>query len=350
MRSRHHARMVIVLLVISSLGLAHAQDLRQILDLSGTWRFELGDNARWSDPSYNDSKWDNIKVPSPWEEEGYPGYDGYAWYRKHFRLEHSLGIEPVYLCIGHIDDVAEVFLNGTLIGFSGRFPPRVYSEARLPQQYLIPKELLRYGSDNVIAARVYDHYQAGGIVRGEVGLYEPDDYLKPDYDLSGNWKFNTGDEKSWAEESFDDSRWQNLHVPGLWEVQGYRDYDGFAWYRVKFSVPGHLRGRELVLLLGKIDDVDETYLNGKIIGRTGPIYSGIRKEELFTEWLQPRAYVIPPSLLRPNDENTLAVRVCDVWLHGGIYDGPIGLVEKDRYTSWKKKPRSIWDLLRLLFE
>ena len=278
MGRRVRAQMVIAILIISPLGIGLAQELRQILDLRGNWKFELGDNARWSDPSYNDSKWDNIYVPSPWEEEGYPGYDGYAWYRKHFRLEHSLGIEPVYLRLGHIDDAGEVFLNGTPIGFSGRFPPRFYTGAGLTQQCLVPKELIRYGSDNVIALRVYDHYQAGGIVRGEVGLYEPDDYLRPDCDLSGNWKFCPGDEKRWAEESFDDSQWRNLRVPGLWELQGYREYDGFAWYRVKFKVPGHLRDKELVLLLGKIDDVDETYLNGRIIGRTGAIYRGIQKE------------------------------------------------------------------------
>lgn len=130
---------------------------------------------------------------------------------------------------------------------------------------------------------------SGGIVRGNIGLYEPDDYLRPDYDLSGNWKFTTGGDRKWAEASFDDSRWQNLRVPELWDLQGYKDYDGFAWYRVRFRVPGHLRDDELTLLLGKIDDVDETCLNGKLIGRTGRMYSGIRQEDLSTDWLQLRA-------------------------------------------------------------
>lgn len=343
------AQRAIAILVIFLVDPTYGQDLRQILELQGNWKFQLGDNARWSDPSYNDSRWDEIYVPAPWEDEGYPGYDGYAWYRKHFRLEHNLGEEPVYLSVGYIDDAAEVYLNGTLIGYAGRFPKEFHTGAGLALHYLIPKELLRYRSDNVIAVRIYDHYQAGGIVRGEIGLFEPDDFLRPDYDLSGKWKFSTGDDQRWAEDSFDDSEWKDLIVPRSWDLQGYRDYDGFAWYRIKFRVPGHLRDQKLVLLLGKIDDVDETYLNGSVIGRTGPIFSGIRREDLKTEWLQPRAYAIPSSILRLNEENTLAVRVCDVWLHGGIYDGPIGLVKKESYTSWKRKIRSIWDLLRLLF-
>lgn len=348
MIGRHRALTVILLLFLAPLVPAVAQELNQIHELRGNWRFEIGDNPLWANPAFDDSKWDIIYVPSPWEEEGYPGYDGYAWYRKHFRIENLRG-NHVYLCMGFIDDVGEVYLNGTMIGYNGRFPPNFYTGAGLKQQALVPKELLRYGSDNVIAVRVYDHYQAGGIVRGDVGLYEPENDLEPDYDLSGDWKFSTGDDMRWAEDTFDDSRWQTLRVPSIWDVQGYRDYDGFAWYRTRFRVPPNLRGEQLALLLGKIDDVDEVYLNGTLIGRTGHMYLGIRQEDLSTEWLQPRAYFIPPSLLRLDEENTLAVRVCDVWLHGGIYDGPIGLVKKDRYTSWKRRSRSIWDLLRSLW-
>ena len=272
MGRRFHKLMVILLLVTSPLDLVYAQELRQILDLKGRWKFELGDNPEWADPACNDSKWDIIYVPSRWEEEGYPGYDGYAWYRKHFRIENSLRENPLYLRMGYIDDVAEVYLNGTLIGYSGRFPPKFYTGAGVAQQYLVPKELLRYGSENIIAVRVYDHYQAGGIVRGDVGLYELENYLKPDYDLSGNWKFTTGDDRKWAEDNFDDSQWQNLRVPASWDMQGYRDFDGFAWYRMRFRIPVNLRGHVLTLLLGKIDDVDETYLNGELIGRTGRMY------------------------------------------------------------------------------
>ncbi|MCX6144208.1 MAG: beta galactosidase jelly roll domain-containing protein, partial [Ignavibacteriales bacterium] len=347
---RHRiARTIFQLLVGLSIGAAQSQDLREVHSLRGMWRFELGDNARWSDPSYNDVKWDDIYVPSPWEEEGYPGYDGYAWYRKHFTMESRYRDEPLYLCLGNIDDVGEIYLNGHMIGFVGKFPPDFYTGVGISFQCPVPNDFLMYGSDNVIAVRVYDYHQAGGIVRGNVGIYEPKDYLEPDFDLSGKWKFNTGDDEAWSGTSFDDSKWEEIKVPLFWEAQGHRNYDGFAWYRMKFKVPARLVGKRIMLLLGRIDDADEVYLNGELIGRTGNMRRPLGRANLTAEWQQLRAYVLPPSLLVTDQENTIAVRVLDVWQHGGIYDGPIGLIQKDRYLTWKDHPRSFWEFLRNTF-
>ena len=41
---------VISLLAVISLGRSQAPELKPLLELSGNWKFELGDNARWSDP------------------------------------------------------------------------------------------------------------------------------------------------------------------------------------------------------------------------------------------------------------------------------------------------------------
>jgi len=341
---------IIPLLAVISLGRSQAPELDRLLDLSGNWKFELGDNARWSSPEYDDSKWDRIYVPSPWEEEGYPGYDGYAWYRKHFKADDDFRDMSLYLRIGYIDDVGEIFLNGHMIGYEGVFPPNFMTGYAIANEWPIPKDYIRYGSDNVIAVRVYDRQQAGGITHGDVGIYERRNILKPDLDLSGKWKFKIGDDESWSESAFDDSRWQELKVPLLWDAQGYKDYDGFAWYRVKFRVPADLANRRLVLLLGRIDDMDEAYVNGELIGRTGRPRHGLSRNDIAGEYKQQRAYSIPMSLLNPNEENTLAVRVLDLWMHGGIYDGPVGLVKRDKYNARRERPRSPWDILRQLFK
>ena len=341
---------VISLLASLSLGRAQAPDLRPLLNLSGNWKFELGDNSRWSNPAFDDSKWDRIYAPAPWEEEGYPGYDGYGWYRKHFKADKDFRDKVLYLRLGYIDDVSEVFLNGQLIGYTGTFPPEFTTGYAVALECLIPKDYLRYDSDNVIAVRVYDKQQAGGIAHGDVGIYERRDYLKPDFDLSGKWKFKTGDDETWAEGAFDDSRWQELKVPLYWDAQGHKNYDGFAWYRVKFIVPANLADKRLILLLGRIDDLDEVYLNGELIGSTGRLRHGANKKDIGRFYLQQRAYSIPMSLLNPNRENTLAVRVQDLWLHGGIYDGPIGLVTRDKYLARREKPRSVWEFLKDVFE
>ncbi len=342
--------MIIPLLAVISLGRSQGPDLKSLLDLSGNWKFELGDNTEWSKPEFDDSKWDLVYVPSPWEEEGYPGYDGYAWYRKHFRVDARFREKPLYLRLGNVDDVGEAYLNGHMIGYVGTFPPDYYTGYGVDFRCLVPQDFLRDGSDNVIAVRIYDDHGEGGITRGNVGFCQPRSYVKPSYDLSGLWKFKTGDSKSWAESSYDDSHWQELKVPLMWDAQGYKDYDGFAWYRVKFKVPAELVGKRLILLLGKIDDNDETYLNGELIGRTGGMRRRFGRDDLTSDYEQLRAYSIPPSLLIPDQENTIAVRVLDVWMHGGIYDGPIGLIERSRYRVQKERPRTFWDALRQLFD
>ena len=55
--------------------------------------------------------------------------------------------------------------------------------------------------------------------------------------VSGDWKFITGDDVSWKNENVDDRNWQSVRVPAFWEATGFSDYDGFAWYRTRFSIP-----------------------------------------------------------------------------------------------------------------
>ncbi len=341
---------IICSLCALSLSPGQTLDLRQVLDLSGRWKFELGDNAEWSQYEFDDSRWDNIRVPSPWEEQGYPGYDGYAWYRKHFSVRSRFHDKPLYLKLGHIDDAGEIFLNGKMIGYDGIFPPNFYSAYGIDFRCPVPQDYLFDDRDNVIAVRVYDYKQAGGLTHGSVGFYQSMNSPEPDLDLSGQWKFKVGDNKAWAESSFDDSRWQLLKVPLLWDVQGYKDYDGYAWYRMKFKLPQDLVGRRLILLMGKIDDYDQTYVNGQLIGTTGDMKHRIGADGYTKDYQQLRAYTIPASLLLPDKENTIAVRVLDVWMHGGIYEGPIGLIQKSHYTYPRQRPNSFWDALRNFLE
>jgi hypothetical protein len=335
-----------LILVLVSLPLSsniRTQGMKTLLNLRGEWKIELGDDMKWADPKFNDSKWDNIKVPSPWEDEGYPGYDGYAWYRKHFTVDKELKNAVVYLQVGYVDDVSEVYLNGHMVGFEGQFPPDFITAYNVTRPYRVPQQYLNYNGDNVIAVRVYDDRLAGGIIRGSVGLFEPRDYLEPDYDLAGTWKFTTGDNASWKDADAHDGTWSNVIVPAYWETQGFKNYDGYGWYRIKFNVPKNLIGERLILLLGKIDDFDETYLNGQLVGRTGRMRKNWNSDDGGNEYAQLRAYVIPPDLLVPNQVNTVAVRVLDVYMQGGIYDGPIGLITREKYREWKRDTEDRWN-------
>ncbi len=326
------AAMIFVLTVFPSATL-QAAETHRLLNLRGHWKFNLGDNPAWSDPKFDDGKWSEIYVPSQWEEEGYPGYDGYAWYRKHFTVSDRWSGKDLLLEVGMIDDVDEVYLNGKMIGGMGSFPPSYESAYNMERKYQLSPDVLNPGGDNVIAVRVFDDHGVGGIVDGRVGIYEQRYYVDPDIYLPQTWRFKTGDDMAWKEPGYDDADWAGIRVPAAWETQGFKGYDGYAWYRIRFNVPKRYDGERLIMLVGKIDDFDEVYLNGKRIGKTGPMPNYQMSYNNSDEFRRERAYTIPSGVLHFDRENVLAVRVYDAWQVGGIYEGPVGLVTRQHYRT-----------------
>lgn len=142
--------------------------------------------------------------------------------------------------------------------------------------------------------------------------------------LPRTWKFHTGDDPAWSAPGFDDAAWDTIEVGRSWESQGH-DYDGFAWYRTAVVIPSSLKMQswlkgELKISLGKIDDGDQVYLNGKLIGQNaekgGDIEDG--------NWEAERVYHLPLNdpAIHWDAENVLAVRVYDRSGNGGMYAGP----------------------------
>ena len=138
--------------------------------------------------------------------------------------------------------------------------------------------------------------------------------------IEGSWKIAAGDEPARAQIDFDDSGWKTVAVPLRWEDAALPDYDGTAWYRVRFTVPAEAlerwRGKPLAILLGAVDDADETFLNGRKIGHGGSF-----PPDKETAWDKLRVYEFSEEQLR--DENILAVRVSDWGGNGGIWRGPV---------------------------
>ncbi len=340
MGKRHMALLLfLVTVAVTPIGNAAGKTLKLEIDLSGEWRLEIGDDPRFKDPAFDDSGWERIAVPSTWENEGFPGYDGYAWYRIHFTVPAELRNKPLYLRLGRIDDVDEAFLNGVRVGGKGSFPPNFKTAWDDRRTYKISPRVLRFGAENVLAVRVYDVGGAGGIVEGPVGLFSRLDVLKLALDLSGEWKFAVGDDSARSRPDFDDSGWKHIKVPSCWEKQGYRDYDGIAWYRKHVVIPDTLAKRKLILMLGKINDIDEVYFNGTEIGHTGRFPHGNSPAEYKNKKKVERAYFIPPFLIHPASDNVIAVRVLDVGKYGGIYEGYVGLTTREEYLKYIHRKR-----------
>lgn len=302
-----------------------------IADLNGSWRFQTGDDLAWAQPDFDDSSWQSITVPSPWEKKGAKDYDGFAWYRRSFSVDSDSKGKPIYAFLGQIDDVDEVFINGKRIGGMGTFPPRFTTAWNLDRVYRVPNEVLQTEDENIISVRVYDDRLGGGIHRGDIGLFTTE-LVQPLVYLDGPWKFKAGDDPAWKDLDFDDQAFDRIHVPHAWDLEGYENYDGYAWYRKSFGPLPASNTDELVLLLGKIDDTDEVFLNGELIGSTGAGSS--KNDSNYSSYHRAlREYTLPQSALR--SRNQISVRVHDSGGHGGIYSGPVSIMTKTSYERLK---------------
>ncbi len=316
------------------------QELSTIADLEGRWKFSIGDDQEWASNNFNDENWNELKVPGSWESQGYHGYDGIAWYRKKINIPAEFNNQNLYLELGYVDDVDDVYVNGNKIGSTGSFPPNYKTAYNAKRLYLIPKSLIKYDSENLIAVRVFDEKLEGGIIRGNIRLLKEKYPMQLDIDLQGLWKFKTGDNLRWSNLN-NYSDWDEIIVPGTWENQGYRNYDGFAWYVIQIEPNIELISNKLVLVLGKIDDIDQLYINGQLVAATGRFEKGFNDIIISSEYNQFRGYYLPDNILKPNTLNTIAVRVYDGRFHGGIYKGPVGIITQEKYIQyWRDKKES----------
>jgi len=343
---------IVVVLLLITIPF-HAENLVKISNLEGTWKFSIGDNPDWAKIDFDDSDWDYVKAPESWEQNGFKDYNGYAWYRKSFSLNMDIDDEYLFLLMGYIDDVDEVYLNGHLVGTMGTFPPLVKTAYNQFRKYPIPIELLNKHGKNIIAVRVYDDYYEGGITGGPLGLYYDNDNNYLDQNLAGYWDFKTNGQDNIEPKSIYGRQPGKIFVPLNWESQGYSDYDGLATYRCIFELNNDTRGKsDLVMVMGYIDDVDKVYLNGQKIGSIDDINKSDDEGSFYRTF---RGYKIPKGLLNKSGENTLEVKVYDNVGFGGIYEGPVGITDETSFKILKSKQKektenSWYDFLKSFFE
>jgi sialate O-acetylesterase len=330
---------ITILLLSQSINLIAKGDKNVLLNLSGRWKFSIGDNISWSQPDYVDTSWETIKVPSAWEDQGFYGYDGFGWYRTSFMVTKEMKSKELYIIFGYISDVDQVFLNGKLIGFSGSFPPDFSSAHDAKRRYPIPEEYLKLNEKNIISVRVYNHQMEGGIISGEVGIVSLN-YNKPEISMAGLWYFKTGDSPLWKDTFYQDKHWQKLFVPGNWMNQGYKDYTGIAWYRKHINIPKEFENQKMILLLGNIQDADEVYINGVMINsifENQHIEGNERsKKDDGSESFIFRYYIIPKSLLKINNLNLISVKVLNNKDKGGLVEGPVGIIKSANLVKYQK--------------
>lgn len=182
--------------------------------LNGTWKFVYVDKYADREKEFftttlNDSKWNNIDVPSNWEIKGFgvPIYTNIVYphpktppaigpinpvgtYRKQFTIPESWNGREVLLHFGSISGCAFIYVNGQKVGMS--------KASKSPAEFNITKHLAK--GNNLLAVQVFrwhdgsyledqDFWRLSGIER-DVYLYSMpattvwDFFIKADLDNS----------------------------------------------------------------------------------------------------------------------------------------------------------------------
>jgi hypothetical protein len=139
-------------------------------------------------------------------------------------------------------------------------------------------------------------------------------------ELTQPWRFHVGDNPAWAAPDFDDSHWQLLRTDESWSQQGYPDYDGYGWYRLRIRVPRD-RG-ELAIAFPSLFTCAEIYADGRLIGTIGRMRP--RPVAQFTILLAQAVRLPHPC---PDGTIEVAVRVWEwshfrKWAPGGVTAHP----------------------------
>ena len=103
---------------------------------------------------------------------------------------------------------------------------------------------------------------------------------------------------------------RSLRVPGEWKGE-LGGFDGFVLLWRTLEIPQEWAGRDLMIELGAIDDIDTTWLGETLI--SGPEADGM--------WATPRRYVVPGSKVEAGP-TLLCVRVLDTGGGGGLVGRP----------------------------
>ena len=132
--------------------------------------------------------------------------------------------------------------------------------------------------------------------------------------LAGTWEFALGDPPGGVAD-LDALPFQLVPVPGYWQDAGIPGH-GTGWYRVTIDLDPSLAIVPLAFVCAQIRDVDEVFLDGQSIGRTGEFPPDYDKATVVE-----RIYELPPSRSSVPGRHVLSVRVHNAGPRGGGITG-----------------------------
>jgi len=141
------------------------------------------------------------------------------------------------------------------------------------------------------------------------------DEYEPVIDITKGWLFradqqDSGEKEAWFATDAGGDDWSAINVGEFWSP-----YIGFGWYRVEVDVPANMKGKELFLAFGGVDEQTWVWCNGRVAGVHTVKSTGMDPGELW----RTRFLIDVTESIVPGQKNSIVVRVHNGGLAGGIY-------------------------------
>jgi beta-galactosidase len=150
-RSKCVAACLLLGLTFAPRAKAEPERIKETIDRG--WKFFLGDDAKASDPKFDDRKWQEVNLPHSFSEPYFRSpdfYIGYGWYRRHIAMNAAALKRRESLEFEGVFQIAEVWVNGVKVGSH---------EGGYTGFSLDVSKVMKVG-DNVISVRVNNLWNA----------------------------------------------------------------------------------------------------------------------------------------------------------------------------------------------
>ncbi len=141
-------------------------------ELTGPWRFQIGDDPRWAAPDFDDSTWESVDLTpaadahdgdvglpgyvAGWRARGHSADTGFAWYRLAVTVDAGRDVALALAGPTLVDSTYQLYVDGRLVGGPGDFSgpsPRAYSVR--PSMFMLPASTVAGPRTYQLALRVW---------------------------------------------------------------------------------------------------------------------------------------------------------------------------------------------------
>jgi hypothetical protein len=350
--------------LLSNLGVAMAapkllsppkakEELDRVVDLAGDWQVCSAKLGAMSCPAKNDPAWRTIKLPGA-PQKTYPewqGVKGAFWFRRDLNLDKELpGDVTLRLFIGRVSGSDILYVNGEKAARTDS-ETDVNGVATVVRDYPLAAKLFKQGVNELALMVEYDTNAALGMrgSTGEIALpmelkvfkAKTETKMPEPIDLASTYRWMglpVTDPKAPCPDlnrTWKTLPWRQAAVPGYLQTQcpEWSNLTGYFWYWCQFTLKEPLpENAQPTLIMGAVDDEDDTYFNGVKIGHTG------KDSNPKDYWMAPRRYPIPKELFKQgSNANKIQVLLNDFNVGGGICAGPVQIIFEDPELTRQRK-------------